>query len=99
VLDMPNGDGLGLSVHEAIAHGLPLVLADLPRLRSIAGPDHFYVDGRDPVAVAAALRSALSAADVSRPRTSSGKTWDAAVNALLSAVGISEGSLACSPER
>jgi glycosyltransferase involved in cell wall biosynthesis len=48
-------EGFGLPVLEALAHGAPLVCADIPPFREIAAGAAEFVDPRDPQAIAAAL--------------------------------------------
>lgn len=48
-------EGFGMPVLEALAHGAPVVCADLPPLREVAGAHALYVDPRDVDAIAAAL--------------------------------------------
>jgi len=48
-------EGFGLPVLEGLAHGAPVLCADLPPHRAIAGPHALFVDPRDDVAIAAGL--------------------------------------------
>ncbi len=73
-------EGFGLPVLEAAACRLPVVCADIPALREIAGDDATYVDpSGDPDRVAAVVRERLAAdaADRLRRRVRSGYAWDA----------------------
>lgn len=48
-------EGFGLPVLEGLAHGAPVLCADLPPHREIAGPNARFVDPRDVGAIAAGL--------------------------------------------
>lgn len=48
-------EGFGMPVLEALAHGAPVVCADIPPFREIAGDAALFADPRDPEAIAAAL--------------------------------------------
>jgi glycosyltransferase involved in cell wall biosynthesis len=63
-ISMSNYEGLPNAVSEAAAAGVPLVLSDIPAHRELFGDDAaLYVEGRDPSAVAAALRIAIADRD------------------------------------
>ncbi|MCK5943401.1 MAG: glycosyltransferase family 4 protein [Planctomycetes bacterium] len=51
-------EGFGLPALEALAHGAPLVCADLPPLREIAGDAAVYVDPDEPEAILDGLAAA-----------------------------------------
>jgi glycosyltransferase involved in cell wall biosynthesis len=53
-------EGFGLTVLEAMAAGTPVIAADAPGVREVAGEAAVYVDPRDPAAFAAAMTSAAS---------------------------------------
>lgn len=48
-------EGFGMPVLEALAHGAPVVCADIPPFREIAGDAALFADPRDAAALAAAL--------------------------------------------
>lgn len=48
-------EGFGMPVLEALAHGAPVVCADIAPFREIAGDAALFADPRDPEAIAAAL--------------------------------------------
>jgi len=55
VLQVPCFEGFGLPVLEAMAHGAPLIAADLPPLRELATGAALFVDPQDTAAIAHAL--------------------------------------------
>ena len=73
-------EGFGLPVLEAAACRLPVVCADIPALREIAGDDATYVNpSGDPVEVAAAVRARLAGDAAARlhRRVRSRYDWEA----------------------
>jgi glycosyltransferase involved in cell wall biosynthesis len=73
-------EGFGLPVLEAGVSRLPVICADIPALRELAGDDATYVDpGGDPTAVAAQVRGRLDADPAYRlaARSRSSFSWDA----------------------
>ena len=56
-------EGFGLPVLEALACGVPVVAADLPPLREVAGDAAVFADPLDPDAIAAGLREAVARGD------------------------------------
>jgi glycosyltransferase involved in cell wall biosynthesis len=73
-------EGYGLVAVEALAAGSPLVCADVPALREVAGADAHYCDPRSPAAIARAIADALEAP---RPERRPGPSWDEAATAVL----------------
>lgn len=71
VMLLPSRDeGFGLPILEAAACRLPIVCADIPPLRDLAGEDATYVDlAAPPAAVAGAVRDVVRAAGPSRLAT------------------------------
>ena len=55
------GEGFGLPIVEAVAHGVPVLARDLPVFREILGPDgdYFTLDGELPAAILERLSSPL----------------------------------------
>jgi glycosyltransferase involved in cell wall biosynthesis len=53
-------EGFGLPILEALACGAPVVAADIPALREVAGDAVVYVDPLDVASISAGLREALS---------------------------------------
>lgn len=81
VLLLPSRDeGFGLPILEAAACRLPIVCADIPPLRDLAGDDAAYIDpAADPGAVAAVVRDRVGSAAPSRfaARVRAEYGWDA----------------------
>jgi glycosyltransferase involved in cell wall biosynthesis len=74
------GEGFGLPVIEALAHGLPVACSDLPVLREVGGEIPHYFDPRNPAAAARAIGAALEdrSTAVTGPVHAAGFTWQAA---------------------
>ena len=53
------GEGFGLPLVEASAHGLPLILRDIPIFREIAGDTPWYFATKDPLELAESIKSWL----------------------------------------
>ncbi|MBV9391852.1 MAG: glycosyltransferase family 4 protein [Verrucomicrobia bacterium] len=54
------GEGFGLPLVEAAKYGIPIVARGLPVFREVAGEHALYFDGKEPEALAEALRKWLS---------------------------------------
>jgi glycosyltransferase involved in cell wall biosynthesis len=85
-------EGFGMPVLEAMAAGTLAVISDIPALREIAGDLAFYVDPRDPAAMACGLDAALHANDERSDRIEAGRrhaagfTWSGCVGRLRAAL-------------
>ena len=81
------GEGFGLPVIEALAHGVPVACSDIPVLREVAGDLPTYFDTTDPMSAARAVAAALgSARDVPAARTHADRfTWEAAAHGTFEA--------------
>ena len=77
------GEGFGIPVIEALAHGVPVAVSDIPVLREVGGELPHYFDPHDPVDGARAIREALRDTDaVNRgPMHAERFTWSAAARA------------------
>jgi glycosyltransferase involved in cell wall biosynthesis len=74
------GEGFGLPVIEALAHGVPVAASDIPVLREVGGELPHYFDPRDPADAAQAIRAALLDTDAARlgPARAAQFTWSKA---------------------
>jgi glycosyltransferase involved in cell wall biosynthesis len=74
------GEGFGLPVLEALAHGVPVACSDLPVLREVGGEIPHYFDPADPPGAARAIEAALDDSSTSRsgPERAGAFTWQAA---------------------
>ncbi len=74
------GEGFGLPVLEAMAHGVPVACSELAVLREVGGEIPHYFDPADPAAAARAIGAALhdSSARITGPERAGEFTWQAA---------------------
>jgi alpha-1,3-rhamnosyl/mannosyltransferase len=77
------GEGFGLPVIEALAHGVGVAASDLPVLREVGGGLAHFFDPHDPAAAAAAITAAMLDPDISwrGPEHAARFTWEAAAHA------------------
>jgi glycosyltransferase involved in cell wall biosynthesis len=77
------GEGFGLPVLEALAHGVPVAGSRLPVLEEVGGPLLHYFDPHDPADAAQAIDRALVDRETARlgPRHAAAFTWAAAARA------------------
>ncbi|GAA2726134.1 glycosyltransferase family 4 protein [Cellulomonas aerilata] len=86
-------EGFGLPVLEALACGRPVVVADIPALREVAGEHAVGAPPTDPDALADALARVLAAGDTAADRAARRAraatfTWAACADATLDAYGL-----------
>ena len=77
------GEGFGIPLIEAFAHGVPVAASDLPVLREVGGELPHYFDPHDPADAERAIRAALDDTDAARlgPAHAASFSWAAAAQA------------------
>jgi glycosyltransferase involved in cell wall biosynthesis len=77
------GEGFGLPVIEALAHGVAVAASDLPVLREVGGELVHYFDPRDPASAASAITAAIADGAVAErgPQWAAGFSWRSAARA------------------
>ena len=78
------GEGVGLPIVEALAHGVPVLARDIPVFRELLGPrgDYFVLDGELPQAIITRVRSRAPIAYTPERLV----TWEESAQDLLTAI-------------
>ena len=88
------GEGFGLPLIEAAQHKLPIIARDIPVFREVAGDHAFYFKGREPQALAEAIRQWLeldSQGKVPQSDNMPRLTWKQSADQLVKVVlGLSQ---------
>jgi glycosyltransferase involved in cell wall biosynthesis len=69
------GEGFGLPIIEGAQHKLPIIARDIPVFREVAGERAFYIKGKDPEALANAIKEWLALYDKDNHPKSDGMPW------------------------
>jgi glycosyltransferase involved in cell wall biosynthesis len=80
------GEGYGLPLIEAAAHGLPVLARDIPVFREVGGDSAYYFDAIDGAALAGAIRRWLELHAAGQAPSSGGiggKTWKISAEQLV----------------
>lgn len=85
------GEGFGLPLAEAAAHGLPVLARDLPVFREVGGAGVDYFTGESPAQLQAAIEDWLrrwQCGAIAVPEVAAMRTWRDSARALLLAIGV-----------
>ncbi len=87
------GEGFGLPLVEAAAHGLPVLARDLPVFREVGGAGIDYFSGESPAQLQAAIEDWLrrwESGAIAVPEVAAVRSWRDSAHALLLAIGVAE---------
>lgn len=85
-----HGEGFGLPLVEALAHGTPVLARDLPVFREVGGDLFEYFSDDTPASLAQSIDNWLSALPSDKvPRSPVLVTWKDSANALVNRLGLS----------
>jgi glycosyltransferase involved in cell wall biosynthesis len=85
-----HGEGFGLPLVEAAAHGLPVLARDLPVFREVGGPGVDYFSGESPGQLQAAIEDWLrrwESGAISPPDVAAARSWRDSARALVLTIG------------